>query len=128
MRAGTRRRADARLPRRKAPPIATLGRLLPPRAYRPSSPGSASRLLVPQGRGSPLPPGWVFLGAEGLADGDDVDQAAGAVEGREDLFGRVASAKLGDGVGAGSVGRQIHAAEERVAAPGAGELVGPLLG
>src|SRR6185295_3011775 len=67
-------------------------------------------------------------GPDRLADRDDVHHSVAAVEGGEDFLGRVVAAKVGDGFGADAVARQVHAAEQRVAAPGAGELVGALVG
>src|SRR6266542_7107066 len=66
------------------------------------------------------------LGFEGPANGDDVYHASAAVEGGEDLFGGIAAAQLRDGLGAGAVAGQVHAAQKRMAAPGARELVGAL--
>src|ERR1019366_7778222 len=48
------------------------------------------------------------------------------VERREDPLGWVAPAEARDDLGPGPVRGKVHAAEERVAAPHAGELVGAL--
>src|SRR5271169_3259579 len=55
-----------------------------------------------------------------------VDEAAGAVEGGQDRLGRVAPAEARDELRPGPVCGKVHAAEKRVAAPCARELVGPL--
>ena len=66
--------------------------------------------------------------AERLADGDDVHQARAAVERGQHPLGGYRRRSSRDLLGARAVGGQVHAAEERVPPPGAGELVGALLG
>src|SRR6266545_6510285 len=68
------------------------------------------------------------LALEGLANGDDVYHASAAVEGGEDFLRRIAAAQVRHGLRAGAVAGEVHAAQKRMAAPGARKLVGALFG
>ncbi len=68
------------------------------------------------------------LPVQQLIDGLDVDEAVAAVEGRKHFGCGMLAAEGGNFVGAGAVGGKIHAAQERMASPCAGELVGALFG